>query len=1560
MPRAASAMRFRPAVEEWFAATFPAPTLAQEKGWPSIQAGQHTLVFAPTGSGKTLAAFLAAIDRLMFSPVPAKAERCRVVYVSPLRALAVDVERNLRAPIAGIARAAERRGEAFHLPVIGLRTGDTPADERARMVRQPPDILITTPESLFLVLTSQARAMLPSVEVVIVDEIHTMVASKRGAHLALSLERLHALARKPPQRIGLSATQRPLEEVARYLGGGEPGRSWRARPVEIVNAGARKSLDLTVEVPVEDMSRPGGAGATPADGIIEGPAAAAALRQSIWPAIHPRLLELIRAHRSTLVFVNSRRLAERMAAALNELAGEELVRAHHGSLSREQRTQVEDDLKAGRLPAMVATSSLELGIDMGAIDLVIQIEAPPSVASGLQRIGRGGHQAGAVSRGVIFPKYRGDLLAAAAITRAMHEGLVEETRIPMNPLDVLAQQVVAICAGEEQTVDGLFDLVRRAAPFSKLPRAQLEGVLDMLSGRYPSDEFAELRPRLVWDRLRGTVRAREGAARLAVTNAGTIPDRGLYGVFLADGEGGGNDGRAGTDKRRPGGRRVGELDEEMVFESRPGEVFVLGASSWRITDIERDRVLVVPAPGEPGKTPFWKGDRPARPVELGRALGRLTRELGAAHRAEAIRRLVDEHDLDERAADNLVSYIGEQKEAAGVLPDDRTLVLERTRDEMGDWRLCLLSPWGGRVHAPWALVLQSRLRASLGVDVETVWSDDGIVVRVPDREEPPTGADLLPDPDEVEDVVVQELGGSALFAAHFREAAARALLLPRRRPGLRSPLWMQRKRAADLLKVAARYGSFPIILEAYRECLQDVFDLPALIALASGLRRREIRIMTVDTATPSPFSASLLFGYVANYLYDGDAPVAERKAQALSVDQRQLRELLGQAELRELLDPEATDELERARQALDESHRARSADRVHELLLRLGDLTADELRARVGPPSRRAADGSSIDAAGLAEQWTAELLRERRIIRVRLAGDERLVAAEDAGRFRDAFGVPPPPGLPQAFLDPTPNALSDVVSRYARTHGPFTANEVARRYAVGDGAIEGVLEDLTRAGRVVEGAFRPGGGGREWCEAEVLATLRRRSLARLRRQVEPAEPAALARLGLEWQGIVTGPRPATRGGPDALLDLVEQIQGYAVPASALETDVLPARLPGYRAEDLDALCAAGEVVWVGIGPLGERDGRVALFLADAVPLLHAPRADPPDSELHEALRAHLARHGASFFTELAAAVPGTLARTALDALWDLVWAGEVTNDTPGALRAYLRPPSAASRRASRAAAFRSRRQSPPHAVGRWSRVARPAAGKGSSTARAKALAEQLLSRHGVLTRPAAMAEGIPGGFSALYPVLKALEEAGRIRRGYFVSGLGGSQFALPGALDRLRAVREGAGNDEDVPPAAVLAATDPANAYGAALPWPEKVSGRAMRGAGVHVVVVDGALAAVVTRGDGEVLPVLPEGEPARTRTARGLAAALARWALRTGRTSLGWAGTGAPDEHAALSEALHANGFVPWGPGFRLARTPPPAAPGMAAPAVEPPAEGAEAGVTAPAIEDAWDEGEV
>jgi ATP-dependent Lhr-like helicase len=1495
---------FAPAVREWFFETFEAPTKAQRLGWSAIAKGESALVFAPTGSGKTLAAFLAATSRIMFAPVPKKLERCRVVYVSPLKALAVDVERNLRTPIAGIARVAGRRGEAVLIPELAVRTGDTPSEARARMLRQPPDILITTPESLFLVLTSRARAFLESVDTVIVDEIHALVGTKRGAHLALSLERLEEAARKPLQRIGLSATQRPLEEVARYLGGGEGLRLWKPRPVTIVDAGAKKAFDLRVEVPVEDMARLGESIEPSAREIPEGPASDLA-RRSIWPAIHPRLLELVRAHRSTILFVNSRRLAERLAAALNDLAGEEIARAHHGSIARDQRLLIEDALKAGRLPALVATSSLELGIDMGAVDLVVQIETPTSVASGMQRIGRASHQVEAVSRGIIFPKYRGDLLASAAITKAMKEGAVEETRVPRNPLDVLAQQLAAMVALGERKVDDLYALTRRAAPFSGLGRAQFEGVLDMLSGRYPSDEFAELRPRLVWDRLRGVARPREGTQRLVVQNAGTIPDRGLYGVFLADGEG--------------GGRRVGELDEEMVFESRAGEVFVLGATSWRIAEITRDRVLVVPAPGEPGKMPFWKADRGGRPVEMGRAIGRLTRELLAMRPNEATERLQREHDLDPLAAKNLVAYLEDQREATGVLPDDRTIVLERTRDEMGDWRLCLLSPWGGRVHAPWATALEARLRQAGEAEVESIWSDDGIVVRLPERERPPDAADLLPDPEEIEDLVAHELGGTSLFAARFREAAARALLLPRRRPGYRTPLWMQRKRAHDLLQVAARYPSFPIILEAYRECLRDVFDLPGLVDIACRVRRREIRLVTVDTQTPSPFSASLLFGYVANYLYEGDAPLAERRAQALAVDQAQLRELLGEAELRELVDRRALTDLELSLQGLDPAHQATSPERLHDLLLRLGDLSTEEAAARVRPPGG--------DAEEAARSWLEALEQDRRAIRVHVGGGKRWAAAEDAGRLRDALGVAPPPGLPAAFLERQPHALREVVSRYARTHGPFTPADVAGRFATGEAAIVSALVELAKDGRVLEGEFRPGGHGREWVGADVLATLRRRSLAALRKQVEPVEPSALARLLADWQGVAG--EASTRSGPDALLDVVEQLQGAAFPGSILERDVLPARIPGYRPGDLDTLSAAGEVVWVGLGALGERDGRLALFLTDDLPLLLPPRPEAPRDGVHDRIREHLARHGASFFGEVFDAAGDGLARTVVDALWDLAWAGEVTNDTPEALRAFLAAHAARADRRSRVSAFRSRRQVPPSAVGRWSLLPSPRRAP-TPTEKLKALAEQLLKRHGLLTRDAVAFEEVPGGFAALYPVLKALEEAGRIRRGYFVAGLGGLQFADPGALDRLRVLRE---PDPDEPAALVLAAADPANPYGAALAWPKTEDARLARAAGPHVVLVDGAVAAVVSRGARQVTALLPGEEPSRSRVAAAAARALRRWCEATSRPALGWAVGDEPTlATSPFAPWLAEAGFVRSGPGFRL-----PGAPVAAPPEDEP-----------------------
>ena len=1471
---------FHPAVQQWFDSAFARPTRPQREGWPAISRGESTLILAPTGTGKTLAAFLSCLDRLMFERPPDPARRCRVLYVSPLKALAVDVERNLRAPLAGIANVAAIRGDWFHTPTVSLRTGDTPAAERTRFQRAPADILITTPESLFLLLTSNARDRLRSVETVIIDEIHALVSTKRGAHLALSLERLQQLEQKPLQRIGLSATQRNLDEIARFLGGSAPQPPERAatrrgsskttpdlerelheefagpeprlayRPVTLVDAREPKKLSITVEVPIADMAKVG----TPVE-QPSGPAAQAPPVQTIWSSIHPRLLDLVRAHRSTLLFVNSRRLAERLAAALNELAGEGLVRAHHGSLARAQRSEIEDLLKAGRLRGLVATSSLELGIDMGAIDLVVQIEAPPSVASGLQRIGRSGHRIDETSAGIIFPKFRGDLLACAAVTGAMAKGLVEPSRYPRNPLDVLAQQIVAIVAMDRWSVDELFALIRGAAPFADLSRRVFDGVLDMLSGRYPSDEFAELRPRVTWDRVNGTVTARQGAKRVAISNAGTIPDRGLYGVFLAG---------AAKDVAR-----VGELDEEMVFEARAGETFLLGASTWRIEQITHDRVLVSPAPGQPGKMPFWKGEGPGRPIELGTAIGKLVRTLRGGTPDDAITRLEKEHGLDVLAAENLMQYLGDQFTAVNAVPDDRTVLIERSTDELGDWRISVLTPFGSRVHAPWAMAVTAALRDEKGLDVEVMWSDDGFVVRVPEGDQPPDSALFVPDPDDVERLVVRQLGSTAMFAARFREAAGRALLLPRRRPGARAPLWQQRKRAADLLAVASRFGSFPIILETYRECLRDIFDLPALVDLLTRIRSRAIRVVTVEVRTPSPFAASLLFGYVANYLYDGDAPLAERRAQALSVDQSQLRELIGEGELRDLVDTTALEAIELDVQCLPERFHARSADAVHDLLLRLGDLSREELGVRAAP--------------GLTETALAALLTERRILPVRVAGEERLIAVEDAARYRDALGTPLPQGLPESLLEKSADAVADLVRRYARTHGPFTPADVASRLGLGPAVVEATLQRLASSGRVIEGEFRPGGHGREWCDAEILRSLRRRSLARLRQEVEPVEPQVLGRFLISWHGI-----GRARRGLDALLDVVEQLQGAPLVATALERHILPARIDRYDASLLDTLISAGEVMWTGVEPLGERDGRIALFLTDharALSPAHGTGAEAALAGREALILAWLLRHGASFFGPLHEAAGGGFPQETVDAVWSLVWKGLITNDTLHPLRAYASAPERA-RRPSRATPFRSRRLIPPSAEGRWSAVG--VAERASPTAWAKAITEQLLTRHGIVTRDVTSIEPLPGGFSAVYPVLRRLEDTGRVRRGYFVAGLGAAQFAQPGAVDLLRAERD----TKDTPQVATLAATDPANPYGAMVPWPDWPGAdaqRASRSAGAQVVLVDGYCAAWIARGQRQLLMALPAEEPERSQIGRALARELVRLQYEAPGDHRGW-----------------------------------------------------------------------
>jgi ATP-dependent Lhr-like helicase len=1552
---------FSPATRDWFAGAFAAPTPAQEGAWRAAAAGKHALVVAPTGSGKTLAAFLWALDRLAVAGPPDEPiRRCRVLYISPLKALAVDVERNLRSPLAGIRQAAHR----LNLPQadirVGMRTGDTPAEQRRAFARTPTDVLVTTPESLFLLLTSATRESLRGVHTVIVDEVHAVAATKRGAHLALSLERLDALLAKPAQRIGLSATVRPVDEVSAFLAGD--------RAVQVVQPASAKTIEVSVQVPVPDMSVLGAltegepAGGSAASGSAEH-------RASIWPAVERRVLELVRAHRSTIVFANSRRLAERLTSRLNELAVEEaaiprdrmpaelmgqaglaggapetIAKAHHGSISREQRSLVEEELKSGRLPCVVATSSLELGIDMGAVDLVVQIEAPPTVASGLQRIGRAGHQVGAVSRGVVFPKFRGDLVSCAVIAERMAGGAIEALRYPRNPLDVLAQHVVAMVALDPWTVDDLGALVRRAAPYSALPDSALHAVLDMLAGRYPSEEFGELRPRIVWDRISDELRGRPGAQRLAVTSGGTIPDRGLFTVMTP----GGADGA---------GSRVGELDEEMVYESRVGDTFLLGSTSWKIVDITHDRVIALPVPGEPGRMPFWKGDAAGRPLELGRALGAFVRELSSAT-TDAARSRIEVAGLDRWAADNLLSYLRAQRETTGYLPDDRTVLVERFRDELGDWRMVVHSPFGAQVNGPWALAIGARLRERRGVEAQVASADDGIVLWLPDAldvdgaEVLPTAEDVLLDPDEVEQLVVAEVGGSALFASRFRECAARSLLLPRRDPRRRTPLWQQRQRSAQLLTIASKYEQFPVVLEAMRECLQDVYDLPGLRELMSEVRARRVRVVEVATPSPSPFARSLLFGYVGMFLYELDAPLAERRTAALSLDSTLLAELLGSEAIRELLDPGALVEVEAQLQRIDPDRHARDVEGTADVLRTLGDLTEAESAQR-----------------GVAPEWLAELGAARRAIMVRIAGQQRWIAIEDAGRVRDALGVALPVGVPEAFTEPVADPLGDLVLRYARTRGPFAAAAAADRYGLGVAVMSAVLDRLTRATTLVRGELRPvelGGGGIEYCHAEVLRRLRRASLARLRAEVEPVEQAALGRFLPTWHGIGSwdiGPWDTTRDGsvparrlrsaptPEDVLSAVEQLAGAPVPASALESLMLPARMPGYSPALLDELTTAGEVTWIGCGSLPGGDGWIALAPTDLADLV-LPDLDEQLSltPVHRCLLHALgwdpdggpAGGGALFFRQLAdrtgqylltdgEPVPGDADVVA--ALWDLVWAGLLTNDSLAPLRALVSGRSVAGHSAthrSRRSAPRGRyagmhagrlpmpsRAGPPTASGRWSLspVAQPPVVRPDPTRRAYARAETFLERHGVLTRGALDTERVTGGFAGVYKVLRAMEESGRCRRGYVVEGLGATQFAVPGAIDRLRAVGQpGDGGAATV----VLAATDPAQPYGAALPWPPTVGDarhRPGRKAGALAVLVDGAAVLYVERG-GRSLVSFTEA----TGTLRAAVGALA------GAVQHGWLGSlsveradGGAALGSALAEPLREAGFRATPRGLRI-----------------------------------------
>ena len=1493
--------KFRPQVAGWFQDVFAAPTPVQEQAWEAISEGSNALVVAPTGSGKTLAAFLWALNSLVeregqtalpLSNEPSREgahDGVRVLYISPLKALGVDVENNLRAPLNGIARTAERLGLDVPDITVGVRSGDTPQAERSRQVRKPPDILITTPESAYLMLTSKAAGILKTVDTVIIDEIHALAGTKRGVHLALSLERLGQLAGEF-QRIGLSATVRPLSAVANFLGGD--------RPVDIIAPPAKKRWQLDVHVPVEDMSdlptpeqgSPIGE-ATVSDplGITQGPQDALHMQggagesalpavKSIWPFIEEELYAEIMEHRSTLVFVNSRRTAERLTSRLNELYAQEhdpeslspatrrdpaqlmkqvdvagkapavIARAHHGSVSKDERALTETMLKEGTLKAVVATSSLELGIDMGAVELVVQVESPPSVASGLQRVGRAGHSVGAVSHGSFYPKHRADLVQSALTVARMEDGLIEEMHAPRNPLDVLAQQTVAAvaAAGEEGLLaDDWYALTRRAWPYRDLAREVFDSVLDLVSGVYPSTDFAELKPRVVYDRVTGVLTPRPGAQRVAVTNGGTIPDRGMFGVFLV-----------GGNETSP--RRVGELDEEMVYESRVGDIFTLGATSWRVEEITRDQVLVTPAPGHTGRLPFWNGDQAGRPYELGKALGAFRRE---AYADPSVVR-----DADELARRNIAAYLKEQEEATGLIPDEKTLLLERFTDELGDWRVLLHTPFGRPVNAAWALAVGQRVAERTGMDAQAVAGDDGIVLRLPQGEADPDASLFQFDADEIADIVTEQVGNSALFASRFRECAARALLLPRRNPGKRAPLWQQRQRAEQLLDVARNYPSFPIILETVRECVQDVYDLPALTEVMRELAHRRIRIAEVTTEQPSPFASSLLFNYTGAFMYEGDSPLAEKRAAALALDPALLAKLLGTVELRELLDGEIISEVHAQLQRTTPERQARTTEEVADLLRVLGPVPVDELGAHCTVPLR------ALDALGA------------RIMQVRINGREHVAQALDAPLLRDGLGIPVPPGIPAQQATIT-DAVDQLVSRWARTRGPFIARDVQEALGLSAAVAHSTLNGLDS---IVAGQYRQGVEEQEYCAAEVLKVIRSRSLAAARAATQPVSPATFGRFLPEWQQVAAvGRRPVLRG-VDGVFAVIEQLAGVRLPASAWESLILPARVGDYSPTMLDELTASGEVLIVGAGKAGTTDPWVMLLPVDYAAQL-APQVSAEDaglSMLQIQLLEALQGGGSYLISDIQPQLSGT-AEEVREALWGLVEAGLVSPDSFAPIRAHLAAGSRAGRAAHRARRRPTRSrlrmgrtsfaqsqnaaatQTAPDVAGRWS-LSVPAAT--DATSRSIAHGEAWLDRYGVLTRGSVVAEDVLGGFALAYKVLSGFEESGKSMRGYVIEGLGAAQFSTPAVIDRLRGLADspdvtGWPSGTREPQTYVLAATDPANPYGAALPWPPSdasdSAARPTRAAGALVVLMDGLPVAHLTRGGKTLttfLTALPEG----------------------------------------------------------------------------------------------------
>ena len=1490
---------FHPIVRRWFTETLGAPSAPQLAGWPAIASGEHALILAPTGTGKTLAAFLWELNALITDGLEHPlANAIHLLYISPLKALNNDIQRNLERPLAELRERFIADGKAFPEVRVAVRTGDTPASARARMMRTTPHILITTPESLHILLTSlRGRGMFSALRGVIVDEIHAVAGTKRGAHLALTLERLEHLVGRPLQRIGLSATQRPLEEISRFLVG--------ARECRIVDCGLVKRTETTIVSPVPDLSDVSG---------------------TVWTSVAPLVLERIRSARTTLVFVNNRGQAERMAARINTLAGEQVALPYHGSLARERRLLLEQRLKAGDLRALVSTSSLELGIDIGSVDLVIQLQSPKRVANGLQRVGRAGHTLGAVSRGMFVPTFLDDAMELTAIVQAMRDGDVEPTRVVHNALDVLAQVIVAAVSVDEWTSADLFDVMRKAYPYQTLTRPAFDEVLAMLSGKYPSELAAELAQRVTWDRTTDRLTGSRASRMTAVISGGTIPDRGLYTVNLPD------------------RTRLGELDEEFVHESRVGDVFQLGSSTWRISAIEHDRVIVIPAPGAPARMPFWHGEYMARSFHLSHRVGELRRTVAAVDPDDdaALDVLAGRYAADRATIRSLVHYVREQRAVCGSVPDDRELVLEHFRDEVGAVRLVLHAPFGGRVNAPWGMALAQRAREALAgtgnreLGTETVrrhgsqfpvpgsqevqiqTTDDGIMLRLPNLGgRIPVDAILGLEPAEAERRIVDEIGSTTLFGARFRMNAARALLLPRGNPQRRMPLWLQRLKSLDLLQTVQSYPSFPILVETYRDVLQDAFDMSALATVLTDLQRGAIRVRVVELDRPSPFATSLQFGFVMDWLYVDDTPRAEQRAAYLSLDRALLDEVMGS----EGADPETSEaiaEVLEIRRGTAANRRARNADELAVLIDRAGDVTLEEARDRVTEPAR-----------WMRGDPLAGLLAEGRIIQLDVptasGPSPRLILTETFARYAAAFGVDAgsvvragPDLAARSASDVVPAALREpslsrgaarreILARWLAVSGPVSIDEIRARYDLSEAWIAKRLEDWQREGKLVRGFFGQDRATARWCSRRVLEHARRRALATARQQITAVGLPDLVAFLQRWQHL--DPRDHLRG-TEGVSTAVRQLAGLVRPAAAWERDYLPSRVRPYDATALGALTQSGSVVWIGDGGSADRSdaraltglrfverGTAALWLApDGSAATNEAR--PPLSEGAEKVLAALRGYGASFIVDLQVATGLTMLGLR-DALRELAAAGLVTNDSAEALREVIRfrPLLPGNRRddpdptrwlpadfsptpgrpiVQRRPNLRRlpkwRRPDLPGGrdgwVGRWSLVTTPGifGPARDEEARAEAVARQWLERYAIVTRDWWRRERPAVSWRAIYRELRRLELRGEVRRGYFVRGLAGAQFATASAVDALREVA-----DDVNAPAITMSTSDPANAY--ALPLEVSEDDRPAlarpRGRGALLVTRRGRVI-IAAEGRGRRLNVAPGASDEEVRLAVG------------------------------------------------------------------------------------------